>query len=218
MTPIRNRSRLVFGLSIAVLGGLSSFACEPCDLDSNAEGCAEAGKPGVPRIATVELQGAVIGPGKVTRETWDASGEEIPTDVWSQLATALAGSNPYTAVAALLVNPVLAGTKAPDPFGTARLDVGPTIGMTVMLPEANMEDTYTPSWSSVIWTGVPLDRDVRLKVDLTDEDLLNHDPIGSAEINTSHLLEALAARTAFHVPVANQSRDQLLFLKVSVRE
>jgi hypothetical protein len=208
-------------LTLVILGAVSA-GCDPCSLNKSGSECTESMTMLMQgRVATVELQTAVIGPGKFNHDTWDAGGGEVPTEVWSQLGTALAGTNPYVAVAALLVNPVLAGTQAPDPYGTARLDVGPTIGTTINLatPDNNMENTYTPTWApSTIWTGVPLDKDVRIKVDLTDEDLVDDDAIGVAEINTSQLLEALNAHAVYHVPVASQTHNQLLFIGISVRE
>jgi hypothetical protein len=203
----------------SVAAGLALVACDPCaDASNPSDDCMERDPK---MFVTVEVQSALIGPGKFTRETWDADGTEISTETWSQLATVLAGANPYAAASALLINPVLAGTKAPDPFGTVRLDIGQAIGLPYAVADtsSNQEDTYAPTWPTpVAWRNVPLDRDIRLKVDLTDEDLFNPDPIGVAEITKSNLLDALAAGKVYQVPVADQTHNQLLFIGISVRQ
>ncbi len=202
---------------IGLWSSVGLLGCDPCDVDATSPECT-----GVhPVTVTVELQSALIGPGKLDRTAWDGDGTMVSTEVWSQLATALAGANPYAAAAALLVNPVLAGTKAPDPLGTARLDVGQGIGLTITLadPATNMEDTYATTWSwPAIWQKVPIDMPLRIRVSLTDEDLVNHDAIGVAELNNSHLRAALMAGQVYHVPVADQTNQQILFLGISVRQ
>jgi len=198
-------------LSIPLIAG-----CEPCDPGVDC-GDADAVNP---TIVTVEVSGAVIGPGKFNHTSWDASGGTIPDQVWTDLSTALVALDPFVAILPLLADPVLAGTMAPDPYGTVRLDVGATVGTVYPPagPDTNMEDTYTPTFQSIIWTGVPLDQDVRIRVDLTDEDILNADTIGVAEINSDDLRTALAAKKIYHVPVADQTNSQLLFVTISVRE
>jgi hypothetical protein len=206
------------GATLALLAATAFAACDPCEGNSQALDCMERDPK---NFVTVELQSALVGPGKVTRELWDADGSEVPTETWSQLATALAGANPYVAASALLVNPVLAGTKAPDPYGTARLDIGQGIGLTYQLADrsSNMEDTYRPAWPNpIVWFNVPLDQSLRLKVEVTDEDLVNDDSIGIAEITKAQLLDALASGKVYQVPVADQTDNQLLFLGISVRQ
>jgi hypothetical protein len=196
---------------------VAQVGCDPCDLDEASAECQQQRSMTV----TVELQSALIGPGKLDHTSWDGNGEMVSTEIWSNLASALAGASPYTAAAGLLVNPVLAGTRAPDAMGTARLDIGQSVGQPLILADAssNIEDSYSPSWATpALWGNVPLDQNVRIKVDLTDEDLLNHDSIGVAEINSSHLVDALAAGKVYHVPVADQTNQQILFLGISVRQ
>jgi hypothetical protein len=206
---------------LAAASAVALVGCDPCDADDSSADCVAERMADKGMTVTVELQSAVIAPGKLSREPWDADGTQIPTQTWSQLATALAGANPYVSVSALLINPVLAGTKAPDPYGTARLDVGQSIGTTLALGDraTNMEDTYTPTFSRpALWVKVPIDQNVRIKVDLNDEDLINDDAIGVAEVNSAQLKEALAAGKVYHVPVADQTNQQILFLGLSVRQ
>ena len=64
--------------------------------------------------------------------------------------------------------------------------------------------------------NVPVDSDVRIAVTLWDLDLVNDDPIGSVEINSSDLKDALAAQQKFEVRVDDQTDGQLLFIGISV--
>jgi hypothetical protein len=57
---------------------------------------------------------------------------------------------------------------------------------------------------------------VRILVELWDDDLVNDDPIGAAEINSTDLMDALVAQQKFYVRVDDQTEGQLLFLGISV--
>lgn len=82
-----------------------------------------------------------------------------------------------------------------------------------------IQDTYTPIWPyGWYYTNVPIDSDVRITVQLWDEDLVDDDPIGTAQINASDLKAALAAQDKFEVRVDDQTDGQLLFIGISVIE
>jgi hypothetical protein len=202
----------------ATAGPLLTGCCDPCEGHPDDPMCL----PEDPKkFVTVQVIGALIGPGTYSHEPWDADGTQISTETWQKLAAALSSTNPYLAASALVVNPVLAGTKAPDPFGTARLDIGQGIGTTYELANNsnNPEDTYLPVWPGLaVWQHVPIEESLRLQVKIEDEDLINHDGIGVAEITKQDLLDALASGQTYQVPVARQTNDQLLFIGISVRQ
>jgi len=177
--------------------------------------------PDPKKFVTVQVISALVGPGTYSHELWDADGTEISTETWQKLAAALSATNPYLAASALLVNPVLAGTKAPDPIGTARLDIGQSIGTTYELANKsnNAEDTYLPVWPGIVaWQNVPIEESLRLQVKIDDEDLINHDPIGVAEITKKDLLGALLAIAVGCGAWGWFAHDQLLFVGISVRQ
>jgi hypothetical protein len=66
------------------------------------------------------------------------------------------------------------------------------------------------------WSGVPLDQDIRFLVNLSDADLVYDDPIGTAEINMDDIKAALASKQVYHVNVADQTFNTILFVDISV--
>ena len=82
----------------------------------------------------------------------------------------------------------------------------------------NFEDTYTPIWPSPTpgWSQVPLISDLRFRFNLFDEDLVNDDPIGVAEVNYADVVAALKDGHIFQVELAAQTNNQLLFVAMSV--
>jgi hypothetical protein len=66
------------------------------------------------------------------------------------------------------------------------------------------------------WTGVPLGQDIRFLIQLSDQDLVDDDPIGTAEIVVDDLKAALASGKIYHVNVADQTAGTILFVDISV--
>ena len=94
-----------------------------------------------------------------------------------------------------------------------------TVGQSIWLAdEADaIQDSYTPIWPyGWYYTNVPIDSDVRIGVTLIDSDLVNDDPIGTAEINSTDLKDALAAQDKFYVRVDSQTDGQLLLIGITV--
>jgi hypothetical protein len=173
-----------------------------------------------PVTVTVIFEGAVIGLGKVDHDPWDFDlGGAVPEAAWTELAKALTNSNPYGAVLGLFAQPLLQPVAKPDPYGMVTVEGQGVRSESQWLAELGyeMKDTFRPAFPQrPRWTGVPLDRDIRFTVQLLDEDLLEHDNIGTATINMDDVKAALAAKQVFHVNVAGQTDNQLLFFDISV--
>lgn len=174
--------------------------------------------PAQKTLVTVTFEGAVIGPAKRDGKAWDSDVMVSPSNI-AAITTALGAPNSYNDVIAILSNAALAGFQAPDPFGDVWID-GPGIqrGMQPLATEAEyMKDTYTPTFSRrPAWTGIPLDRDIRFTVQLTDSDLIYNDAIAPVSINMDDLKKALDAKQIYHVRVSDQSFNELLFVNISV--
>ena len=72
--------------------------------------------------------------------------------------------------------------------------------------------TGEPTWSHVLLSSC-----VRLHVALMDEDVSEHDPIGAFELSERDFARALETGRVYHVKVADQTYDQVLFAGIVVR-
>lgn len=173
------------------------------------------------RWVTVQIIDAIIAPGKADGTTWDGFGT-IPSDVLSDVDQALAAINPVEGILAVLAGPALNGAiisvDKPDPYGVAQATTFGVVGDTYWILDRThaLQDTYTPIWPTFGYTNVPIDSDVRIAVELWDQDLSNDDPIGVAQINSADLKAALASQEKYEVRVDDQTDGQLLFLGISV--
>jgi len=170
------------------------------------------------RWVSVTIKGAIIAPAKADGNPWDGFGS-VDQGVLQAVADALVGTNPVAAVLAALGNPALLAVSKPDPYGWAQASAFGTIGDAYWLAEKPpaMQDTVTPTWPyGWYYQNVPIDSDVRIAVTVIDDDLSSDDAIGSAEINSNDLKDALAAQQRFEVRVDDQTAGQLLFIGISV--
>jgi hypothetical protein len=172
---------------------------------------------------TVQLEGAVIGPGKAdgTNDPWDYDAADVSPEVWKALATALGAPAPVAAVASLYAGPLFSALAKPEPFGNVTI-LGPGVAdgpYDLIGPEEFTQDTFTPAFVHPrAWEGVPLDEDVRLRVQLWDKDLVNDDVIGVATINVAQMRAALDAQQVYFVNVSTQTQSQIVFISISVRK
>jgi hypothetical protein len=186
-------------------------------------GGAAGGAPGYTgRFATVLIEDALIGPGKVDRAPWD-EGNPIPPQVFTDLNTALLGANPFGSAVAVvgekLLTDALDATEKPDVYGTMRLDGFGKIGTEYWLATIDQQtkDSFTPAFPGPVgFQQVPIDADVRLRIHLLDADLVNDDEIGIAVINSADMQAALASQMKYEVPVWDQTSNQILFIGISV--
>jgi hypothetical protein len=171
------------------------------------------------RLVTVEIVDAVIAPGKHDGTDWDGLGSVDPS-VSQAITVALVGPNPLADVLSALTNPALAAVDKPDPYGSAQLTVYGMITDWVALATSDdaVPNTFTPIWPyDWHYQNIPIDTDVRIRIDLWDKDLIDDDPIGSVVVNSNDLKAALAAQKKLEVQVSDQS-DQLLFVGINVVE
>jgi hypothetical protein len=165
---------------------------------------------------TVSIVSALVGPGKNSGKPWDGPGDisAASHEVASTLATI---PNPYTAAAsigAILAGPTAAGFEPPDVGGAAELYYGPQPTSTLEL--ATQQDSYTPQWTSVRWTGVDV-RGARLRLVFVDKDLANDDAVGVVDIDSMTLMQAASSQNGrLLLRVAEQTYNQILFVDLSV--
>lgn len=151
---------------------------------------------------------------KVSRLPWDGTGGAIDEGTWGELAFAMGAADPYTAAIGMLASLVDAGTARPDPRGTALLyDAHDEVELDMPM---EFKNTYTPTWSDVTFHGVPTSNDIRLRITLIDQDVMEDDPIGVAELTQLDLEAARTAGRVHHVQVNDQTQNQILFVGVSV--
>jgi hypothetical protein len=180
---------------------------------ATAMGCGSGPKfPSPPQLVGVILHGAVVAPTKIDGSAWDPDFGSAPAGAARALiAAALEEPVPYLAVLDVFQKPMAIALARPDPAGTAEVET-PWGRGTRDLPK--IQDTFTPTWQAR-WDGVPLVEATRLRVSLTDKDVVNDDPIGDVVLNGTDLLAALKSARVAHVRVDDQSR-QILFLDVEV--
>lgn len=175
-----------------------------------------------PAVVTVRVEGVVIGPAKLGGNKWDG-GPIAAADLkrFNDTLTkfAVGSGSPYVAGAALIST---IGTMAmgfmdkPDAQGAAELYVDSKL-VGKRIPLGKVQDSFTPRWAGLVWEHVPLDRDVRLRIELADYDLGKaNDIIGNAIVNSADLRRALADGRVFPINVADQTSNQLVAVQVSV--
>jgi len=181
------------------------------------------------RYVSVTFKDAIIGPGKVDHTAWDVGSGggtlTIPNSVLNDLGTALASGNPVGGAIAVLAGPALNSaidaTAKPDVFGWVSGTAFGVMGDAFYLAESSerIDNNYTPAWpgTGLTFVNAPIDCDVRFDVTLIDYDPLDdNDAIGTPEINSNDLQDALAAQQKFNVRVDDQTAGQLLFLGITV--
>ena len=104
-----------------------------------------------------------------------------------------------TAVATVVAGYANEAYAPPDPLGIATIwnNGGYGLGINLASQDNNDEDTFTPSWpgdpatGNVLgWKG-PFTKDWRIRIALTDEDLVDDDSIGVIEVGYDDIVAAL---------------------------
>jgi hypothetical protein len=169
----------------------------------------------LPAFATVDLVGVTIAPAKFDRTAWDGPGGGLRNEDAEKLAGALAIAAPELAFAAalsVLAEPTVRALEKPDVAGWAAFVSGQGLGPAQAFPKT--QDSFTPAISAR-FTRVPLDGSARIRVELTDMDLSEHDAVGRFEIATHDIVAALRAGRVHQVRVAEQTNRQVLFVAIS---
>jgi len=175
---------------------------------------AHAPEAPLPAFVAVEFRGALMAPTKVNGAPWDGPGP-LDSGATTLVANALADADPYHAMISVFANPAIAALDKPEPFGDARVMSGGAVVVDVPL-QTSERDTLTPIWNAATAPRVPLGPSTRIEVTLIDKDLEFDDAIGTATVTEDDLVAALRAGTVYHVPLADQTHNQVLFLDVSV--
>ncbi len=190
--------------------------------DGNVSSSTDGGSSYTGRWVSVQIVDEIVAPGKADGTAWDGTAT-IPDSVLNALGTALAGGDPVGGTLAVLAGPdlnnAISNLDKPDPYGYAQATTFGVTGDAYWLADRAdaIQDDYTPIWPyGWHYTNVPIDSDVRILVELWDEDLIDDDAIGAAEINSTDLMNALAAQEKFYVRVDGQTDGQLLFIGISV--
>lgn len=158
----------------------------------------------------------MLGPAKADGRPWDGTGT-VPEGLPKAIGKALSLSNPYSAVADVLADPMMHGIEKPEPSGKAWLLVRGQEGTPVPLVFPNQRDTCTPLWDGPPqWHGVSLDGSARLRVQLLDRDAMFDDPVGVFELTNTDFIAALNYGRIFHIKVSDQTQNQVLFAGISV--
>ncbi len=176
----------------------------------------------LPDRVNIAIIDATVAPAMEGGKSWDGVGQ-VPVEVLQGVAGALAAAptrgraevaTKVGAVAVQLTALAASGLAAPDAKGVADLSAGGT-SRRLVLPE--VRDTFTPTWVGLSFDQVPLVEDVRLRVQLVDDDDIgSDDPIGTAELNYEDLIAALQGERVTQIRVAEQTRGQLLYVGISV--
>lgn len=190
-----------------------------------APGYSGDGKTCTAAIVDITLLGVYIAPLAVDGQCWDLTlTGECPKPTKEKLAAVDTAYAELAAAVAVVGGPVTAKTAAlesalaavggsvtrPDAYGNAELKPAGSI-----FPLGTRNDTYTPLWTGVKWSKVPLNSGLGLKVALIDEDLAFDEEIGSVTLQIDLLAKALASGQAVALPVKSQE-PQILAVKVLV--
>ncbi len=161
----------------------------------------------------IDILGALIGPGKSDRTQWDGFGD-VPEELW--LTVAILVEMPVNDVLDFLSRAAVQSLAKPDPFGTVELDLGD--GWEQPMELANRSNTFQPLFDDAIYTNIPVETQLRMKVELWDEDVNFDDPIGAVIISKDDILAARDAGGSYWVNVASQSIGQIIFVQIAVAE
>jgi len=179
----------------------------------------------LPETVTVFVRSALIAPSKAGGAGWDP-GCSVETGSLTQLAGILSQGDPYAAAASFIAELALPVTCKPDPFGFA----GPVINgvpaadsVWLASQEANQQDLFDPVWpgapatsNQLGWGGLPLGEDLRIEINLEDEDIDANDPIGVVQVSRDDVIAALDAGDIYQVLTSDQGTGGILFVGISV--
>ncbi len=168
-----------------------------------------------PTWVTVRIEGALVAAWKNDRDCWDTFFCSASATEYAALISLVAGPSSYNAVLGGLAESGVKTTAKPDAAGWAELVGGVSMADPVQLPKN--QDSLIPGWGGG-WSGVELNDDTAIRVEVWDLDIENDDLIGTAIIGSDDLWAALDSGGVYHVPVADQTHNQLLFVDISVLE
>jgi hypothetical protein len=169
----------------------------------------------------IQIESALIGPGKADGTNWDGPGRIDPKTVqgvggiMSQVATGVFAGGPAGALVAVtpfVAGPTMSLTAKPDTFGTVDANWR---GGTASVKLPKQQDTITPTWA-VPLEHIKLTEELKLRITLKDKDLVNDDDMGVAILDYRDVVAALENGKVYPVAVGSQTQNQVLFISITV--
>ena len=206
------------GTDLASSGGTETARAGAPDQSSAGDAGA---LPELPATVSIEVLGALIGPGKIDHTTWDGTGT-VPPEILMALADAF-GYPGVDKIVDVVQQAAYQALSKPDPFGTANLNPDGTgfdaaDDVTLATIETNTDNTFTPIWPMPYpgWTDLPFDKGLQVRITLYDEDLEYNDDIGVVTVTYADLVEAWKAQDSHWVRVEEQGGGQILAVQIQV--
>jgi hypothetical protein len=185
----------------------------------------------MPPFIDVCLTSAVIAPSKADGSPWDAGGGKLTPQQVSQLdsafarAASLLSKNPAgiaLEIANIFKLDIAKALAKPDVFGT--IEFAPqgayaangARSIPVASPQKPAREFQPSFGTTVCLNGVAWHKEMRLRLSLTDKDLVNDDRIGTVEVVASDIEQAFQYGKGRHVFVGDQDTHQVKFAVVSV--
>ncbi len=196
---------------------------ETCDCDDDYAGSWDV-VDCLPKTATVELIGAVIGPGTADGDTWDGLGT-LPDGLAGDLTDLLYGTATPGDILEFIGNTGINYLEKPDVYGDANMNLGEGDGfnnpLTLLTEDEAVEDSFLPNWSDdAVYYDVPIHHadDLQIRVELLDDDYWpdTDDFVGEAVINNQDIIDAFISEEIWWVQVADQTVNQVLMLSILV--
>jgi len=190
--------------------------------------------PPMPAKIDICMTSAVIAPTKSDGSPWDGAGAKLPVDelrfvtktfTRAMKLSRMARFNPTamtTELALIFAKPALQALAKPDVFGSIELAPKgaytgrPELKRPIASPKKPARE-FTPGFSdSVCFKGVTWHPDVRLRVNLIDQDVMFDDKIAMVEVISDNVRNAFAAGKPLHIYVGDQDTRQLQFVVLNV--
>jgi hypothetical protein len=176
-------------------------------------------------LLEISIRGAIIAPAAPDGKTWDGNttvaSDETNAAIGKLIATAVsAAADPYVAISQIIAKAANEAYDMPDVRGFAELnyegqwEIKETFA--VQTDTYNNNDTITPGWTDVSWVNVPYSKDLRVRITLFDQDVINDDSIGEVTLNAGDISAAYQSGTDYRVLVNNQGNGEILFVIISV--
>ena len=172
-----------------------------------------------PSTVAVYIVGVTAGPSRADGTEWDGAGllaQQIAGDL-----SAIIASGDSEAILSYMSGLNAENLQKPDLFGFGHIaPEGAYVADFVVAlagPTTNLENSFSPVFPvGTGWFDVPMSENLRIAVEIWDEDLPLSEPVGLAELNIHDLLDALHAGHVHQVEVADQTSNQLLLVGISV--
>ena len=202
-----------------VLGAVVVHVISGCggdgSTDSGSGGEGGAATAPEPDAVNISLASALIRPWDTQKEEWDGSSSASSEEI-DALLSALANVNPYAAALEYVSNLAADGWAPPDPFGQIELFTGGQWRSDLQIDIPPTQDTFNPPLYNDGWPNIPVEQEMRVRVVLWDEDVVNDDPIGSVELNRDDMMNAYFAGGVYPVNTSDQDAGSILFVSVSI--